>query len=397
MTKRESLLTTIGIILIAFNLRAPITAVGSIIKLIQEQYSLSAVAAGIITTLPLVAFAVVSPFVTRVSRRIGSGKLMTYGLLLIILGEIIRSYTNCTGLYLGTMLLGVGIAIGNVLIPSIIKSRFANKLGVMTSLYVSSMCIFAAVGAGASIPLAEGLDLGWNNALASWLLLALVTTLFWLPQIKYDQSAAKAIASTSTPTSTPTRSIWRSRTAWWVTLFMGVQSLIFYSLVAWLPTIIVAKGLSTSFSGSMALLFQLVAIPATLSIPIVCDRRASQRRIVIGVCAIYLLGMILFFFSDTTALITLSTTLMSLGMGGSISLSIAFIALRSNNAHKTSELSGMSQSAGYLLAALGPILLGFIYDRLHTWDYPIILLSILILLLALCGIFAGRDRNTEHS
>jgi len=393
MSKKEKTLIILGIIFISFNLRAPITAVGSLVNMIQAEYALSGGALGFITTLPLIAFAIVSPFVAKCSRKFGYGKSMLGGLFFIMAGEIIRSYTNSIGLFVGTAFLGIGIAIGNVLIPSIIKTKFPSNIGIMSSVYVSGMCIFAAVGAGISIPLAKGLNLGWKNSLASWLILTIITLFVWLPQLKSKQNTAPTTKNIIEGKST---SIWKSSTAWWVTLFMGTQSLLFYSLVAWLPTIIVSKGTSVSFSGNMAFLFQITAIPSTLIIPILCDKFTKQRGLVMFVCILYLSGMILFLFAESQIIILLSILFLALGMGGTISLSIAFISLRSPNAKKTSELSGMSQSGGYLLAAVGPILMGIIYDKLHTWTLPILIFCSLIVLIAFFGYFAGNNVLTEE-
>lgn len=376
----------LGILFISFNLRAPITAVGSVVEMIQNEYHLSNAAAGFITTLPLVAFAVVSPFVSTISEKIGHAKTMMLGLLLILGGEVCRSYTGALGLFAGTAIIGVGIAIGNVIIPGIIKLYFSEKVGFVTSIYTSGMCIFAAVGAGVSVPLAKGMNLGWKNTLCVWFFLTLVTIVIWLPQIREkSQSSSKAKGKTNGP------SIWKSPLAWWVTLFMGTQSLLFYSLVAWLPTIVTSKGLTEAFAGNMALLFQLMAIPATLVIPTLCDRLSDQRKLVYAVCVIYAAGMTLFLTMTAPAMITLAVVLMSIGMGGSISLSIAFISLRSPNSQRAAELSGMSQSAGYLFAALGPIVTGYIYDMKSTWSIPVTLFIILIVFLAFCGTFAGRN------
>ena len=155
-------------------------------------------------------------------------------------------------------------------------------------------------------------------------------------------------------------------------------------------TIIVSKGLSQAFSGNMALLFQLMAIPATLVIPTLCDKFKDQRILSVCVAVIYAVGMVLFLFAASPVLMTVSVILLSIGMGGSISLSIAFISLRSPNSHRAAELSGMSQSAGYLLAAIGPVITGFIFDLTSSWTIPIILFIGLIVLLAICGIFAGK-------
>lgn len=393
MNKKEKLLIILGIIFISFNLRAPITAVGSVVEMIKAEYMLSSGMAGFITTLPLLAFAIVSPFVSNFSQKLGYGRTMALGLVFILIGQLIRSYTNVLGLFIGTTLLGMGIAIGNVLIPSIIKLKFSDKVGMMTSIYTSSMCIFAAVGAGVSVPLAKGLNLGWKNSLASWFILTSITLLIWWPQFKVKN---KTNSVATVMEKSKSQSIWKSPVAWWVTLFMGTQSLLFYSLVAWLPTIIVSKGMSDSFAGTMALTFQLTAIPATLFIPILCDKFKTQRSLVIVTCFLYIIGMLLLLFGQTQIVFLLSVILMALGMGGSISLSIAFISLRSPNSVRASELSGMSQSAGYLLAAIGPILMGIIYDSFNSWSLPIIIFGGLIVFLAFCGWFAGNQILTQE-
>ena len=391
MKKSKALLILLGILFISFNLRAPITAVGSVVEMIQNEYNLTNASAGFITTLPLIAFAIVSPFVSSISSKIGHAKTMLIGLIFILAGIVLRSYTGAVGLFAGTAIIGVGIAIGNVIIPGIIKLYFSENVGFVTSIYTSGMCIFAAVGAGVSVPLAKGMNLGWKNTLAVWFFLTIVTIIIWLPQVKekaQSQSHLKEIKKGE--------SIWKSPLAWWVTLFMGTQSLLFYSLVAWLPTIVVSKGLTEAFAGNMALLFKLMAIPATLVIPTLCDKFDDQRKLSWAVCAIYASGMALFLFGKTPVLMTIAVVLMSIGMGGSISLSIAFISLRSPNSRRAAQLSGMSQSAGYLLAALGPIVTGFIYDLMSTWTIPVIIFIALIVFLAFCGSFAGRGMVREN-
>lgn len=393
MKKTAKILIILSIIFISFNLRAPITAVGSIIDLIKVEFNLTSGMAGFITTLPLIAFAVVSPFVSKISSKFGYGLTMLGGLFFIIAGELIRSYTNTFGLFAGTTLIGIGIAIGNVLIPSIIKLRFSKNVGIITSIYTTSMCIFAAVGSGASVPLALGLDFGWRNALAVWSILTLITVFIWLPQLKNSKDSMN---NQKTIKDIKGKSIWKSPLAWWVTLFMGTQSLLFYCLVAWLPSIITSKGMSPEFSGMMALLFQMVGLPATLLMPIVADRFKDQKMITTISSLIYLVGMSLLLVSNSTISIIISLIFVGLGMGGSISLSITFISLRSPNARKAAELSGMSQSAGYLLAATGPLLIGFIYDRTSSFTIPIVILIVCIIMLICFGLQASKNEVVEE-
>ena len=424
MTRQEKLIVVLGILFISFNLRAPITAVGSIVDMIQSDYALSSASAGFITTLPLIAFAVVSPFVSKLSNKYGHASTMMTGLIFILVGILCRSYLGLYGLFIGTAIIGVGIAIGNVIIPAIIKKHFSKRVGLVTSIYTSGMCIFAAVGAGVSVPLATGVDVGWKNSLAVWFVLAIVTIFIWSTQTRGERAAKKAnqefeanqakagqaaisadgqrskITRTSgaatTYTTEKSTSVWKSSLAWWVTLFMGTQSLIFYSLVAWLPTIITSKGLTVGFASSMALMFQLMAIPATLVIPIISDKLKNQKMLVLVVCMIYAIGMFLFLTGSTQAVLVAAILLMAIGMGGSISLSIAFISLRSPNSQKASELSGMAQSAGYLFAAAGPLVTGFIFDLKSSWTVPLVLFIALIGLLAFCGLFAGSDHTVQE-
>ena len=391
MKNSDKFLIIAGIVLISFNLRTPITAVGSVIDLIQAEYGLSAGVAGGITTLPLLMFAAVSPFIPKLSAKLGYGKTMALGLVFIALGEIVRSFTGLAGLFLGTGMIGAGIAVGNVLIPSIIKKNFPGKVGTMTGVYTSGMCIFAAVGAGTSVPMASGLGWGWANALVFWLILAIITFVIWLPQLRVEaeQPAAASDAKTS--------SIWKDRTAWAVTIFMGIQSLVFYTLVAWLPSIVMSKVPDANFAGTVAFIYQIVSIPATFALPIMCDKCTKQRGLAVAIAAIYIAGLVGLLYATSEMLIIGSVVLMALGMGGAISLAIAFISLRSPNAQRTSELSGMSQSAGYLLAAVGPMLIGSIFDATGSWTIPMLIFIVCMAVWAVTGLFAGDDVKTSEN
>lgn len=386
-------LVFLGIIFVSFNLRAPITSVGPVIDLIQIKYDLNSSMAGFITTLPLLAFAVVSPFVAKLNHKFGHGLTMFLGLFLIILGELIRSYTDIYGLFIGTTFIGIGIAIGNVLIPSVIKHKFKKNVGNVLSVYITSMCIFAALGSGLSIPMTE--IWGWNDSLAIWVILALVTLIIWFPQLKksgeYNNSDDLKIEE-----KMKSKSIWKSPLAWWVTLYMGTQSLLFYTLIAWIPSILLYKDFDAHFAGMMLLLFQLISLPATLLVPAIADKIKHQKLIATIIALIYFVGMVIFLFAISKLSVIISMIFLGLGMGGTISLAIGFISLRTPHAKKAAELSGMSQSAGYLFAALGPILIGFIYDLYKSWTIPIFVLIFLIILLIFLGLKAGKDEVTHH-
>ncbi|MEG0371052.1 MAG: MFS transporter [Clostridium sp.] len=396
MTSSKKILIILGLVFISFNLRAPITSVGSIVNLIQEDLQISSSIAGFITTLPLIAFAVFSPFVSKISNIYGPGLTMLSGLILIIIGEFTRSYTNLLGLFIGTSLIGIGISIGNVLIPSIIKLRFPGNVGIMSSVYTTSMGIFAAIGSGISVPLAKGLSLGWRNTLAVYIVLAVITIFVWLPQVNINKMSIKEISKEDISTPTPSRSIFKSKLAWSVTSFMGIQSLLYYSLVAWLPTIVMSKGMSPNFAGIMALLMQLASIVATLLIPIIADRYNDQRIITTISSSTYLVGIILLLFGNTQIIFILSIICIGLGVGGSISLAITFISLRCENAKRAAELSGMSQSVGYLFASFAPMLFGYIFDITLSWTIPLLLFIITNIFLIIFGLKAGKNQLIEE-
>lgn len=387
------LIIFLGIIFVSFNLRAPITSVGPVIDLIQAQYNLNSSMAGFITTLPLLAFAIFSPFVAKINHKIGHGLTMFAGLLLIIIGELVRSYTNVYGLFIGTISIGIGIAIGNVLIPSVIKHKFEKNVGSIISIYITGMCIFAALGSGLSIPATE--IFGWNTSLAIWVILALLALVIWLPQLRKSENYNNS-DDLKLEEIMQSKSIWKSPLAWWVTLYMGTQSLLFYTLITWIPSILIFKDFDSHFSGMMLLLFQLVGLPATLIVPIIADKIKHQKFIATIISLIYLLGIVTLLFAQSTFSVILSMIFIGFGTGGAISLAIGFISLRTPHVKKAAELSGMSQSAGYLFAAVGPILIGFIFDVTKSWTNALLVLIALILLLILFGLKAGRDELTHY-
>ena len=370
--------------LVSFNLRTPMTSVGPVMDLIQTEYGMSAGMAGLITTLPLIMFGAASPFVPAVNRRLGYSRTMCIAIASIIAGELLRNLMELTGLFAGTALIGIGIGIGNVLLPGYVRSRSPEKAGVLTGLYTAGMCAFSAVGAGLCVPLSDGMGLGWRGALTVWISVAVLALIVWTPAALKggDTPAGRAKGSVS---------VWRYGTAWWVTLFMGTQSLVFYTLVTWLPTMVMAKGFDASFAGNMALIYQVVAIPTSLLIPVACSRVRDQRGIILLICAWYISGFGLFLASDSSAAIAAASALMALAMGGGIGASLALISLRSPGPARTDELSGMAQSAGFLIAAVGPVLNGAIRDASGAWSAPVFALLATTVVFGVFGWFASRD------
>lgn len=403
-----------AIIAISFSLRAPITSIGSLAGLIREDLGVSNGFVGFITTLPLIAFAVCSPFVSKVSDRLGIGKTMLAGLIAIVAGGVLRAYTGTAGLLLGTALIGVGISSANVLIPSIVKLKFPERIGIVTSVYITSMAAFASIGAGVSYPLANA-GLGWGSASAVWAGTALLAVFAWFPQRKLgahseiiaeqtkpgtssSDSAAKpqdrgSETRNGTVGTNKRNNIWKSSLAWYITLYFGIQSFNFYSLTAWVPSILQGYGMTPDMAGFMALWFQLIGIPSSFITPILAARVKNQKIIVTGACIAYILGIGMLAVFHSAPVVMIALLLLSNGGAASFSWAMVMISLKTADAGEAIELSGMSQSVGYLLAAIGPTLCGVIFDVSKTWSPVLALFLGITAGMAVAGILAAKKEK----
>ncbi|WP_413056589.1 CynX/NimT family MFS transporter [Sporosarcina sp. 179-K 3D1 HS] len=377
----------IGIVCIASTLRSPLTSVGPIIEQIREGTGISNLLAGFLTTIPLLAFAIISPFVPKISRRFGLEKALFFSLCLLLSGTIIRSLGTTSLLLIGTFLIGIAIAFGNVLLPSLLKLSFPLHVGLMTGIYSMSMNISATLASGVAVPIATETRFGWQGALGVWGILAFIAVLVWLPQLRHNQNRAMPTTKKTMSKDTP---LWRSPIAWSVTFFMGLQSLLFYTTSAWMPEVLKSDGLSAYRAGWMLSLLQFAQLPMTFIIPILADKMKNQRVIVLGVVTLYVLGYggVLVGGSAFTPLWMI---LIGVAGGASFGLAMMFFTLRTHTPQQAAELSGMAQSLGYALAAVGPVLFGSLHDVTGAWILPMTTLFIFIFLLLISGLNAGKD------
>lgn len=379
----------IGILLVAANLRAPITALSPLLSYVRVDLPLSNTMTGFLTTLPLLAFAGLSPFVSRLARRWGMEFIVFFAACLMVVGSLIRPFGGIPLLLFGTFLIGLAIAVGNVLLPSLIKKEFPFKMGLMTGMYSISMNVCAMLASGISVPIAVNSGFGWQGALVVWSVFAIIALLFWLPQLKYNQkSLPQAVAQK------PRQSIWRSPLAWKITIFMGMQSTLFYVMVAWLPSILISQGMASTQAGFMLSLFQLGIIPFTFIVPIIASKMKSQRPIVIIMTVLLLVGTAgLIFGAGDVWLVGPSVFMMGVASGTAFSVCMMFFSLRTSTATEATDLSGMAQSVGYLLAAAGPTLFGALHDLTDSYTVPLAIIVVAALLLFIMGMGAGRDKK----
>ncbi|MNI04588.1 putative transporter YycB [compost metagenome] len=379
----------VGIIFIAANLRAPLTSVGPLVSLIRENVHISNTLAGLITTVPLIAFALLSPFVPKLGRRYGVERIMLISLIFLAIGIAVRSLSGAVTLYVGTAVLGFAITICNVLLPSLIKREFPQQMGTMTGVYSVSMNLCGAIASGISVPLAVGAGLNWQGALGVWGILSVISILFWAPQLKAPAKSA-AVAGSSAGNKHQVN-IWRSPLAWQVTLFMGLQSTIFYVLVAWLPEILKDQGISSSQSGWFLSVLIMASLPFAFIVPVIAGRMSNQRLLVVITTILLLIGTLGLLYGSIH-LVLFWAIILGMGAGFAFGLSMMFFGLRTRSAHQAAELSGMAQSIGYLLAAMGPALIGYLHDATHSWSVPLLILVGASALLCLVGLGAARNQ-----
>ncbi|EBP8196924.1 CynX/NimT family MFS transporter [Salmonella enterica] len=382
---KQGALLIAGILMIATTLRVTFTGAAPLLETIRSDYGLSTAQTGLLTTLPLLAFALVSPLAAGIARRFGMERSLFAAMLLICAGIALRSLPSAALLFAGTAIIGCGIALGNVLLPGLIKRDFSQHVARLTGVYSLTMGAAAALGSALVVPLALH-GFGWRGALLMLMLFPLLAFLIWLPQWRTTRSA-----NLSSSRALHERGIWRSPLAWQVTLFLGLNSLIYYVIIGWLPTILISHGYSEAQAGSLHGLLQLATAAPGLAIPLILHRFNDQRWIAALVSLLCAVGAAGLWFVPGQAIIW--TLLFGFGSGATMILGLTFIGLRASSAHQAAALSGMAQSVGYLLAACGPPVMGKLHDASGSWYLPLSGVTVLAIIMAIFGLYAGRDRE----
>lgn len=382
----------IGILLVASNLRASITAVGPVLDQARAGADLSAIEASALISVPLLAFAAFSPVMPGIAVRFGLERTIGGSLILLAAGIVARSIPGDAFLWAGTLALGVAIAAINVLLPSVLKRDFPREIGRLTGVYSAVQSAFAAIAAGIAVPIAGISDDGWRIAYGVWAGLALIAFAVFAPQMRRPGAVTVELRAVQVAEEPPRgRSPWTQALAWQVTVFMGLQSTIFYVVITWMPAIEQSVGIDAFTAGWHQSAFQVFGITGTLTAAWMLHKWQRDQRIVVSIYSLSsLLGI-------TGILVNPHITLLWLAMigfaqGGLIVLALALFGLRTSNHRAAASLSGMAQSIGYLLAAVGPLMIGAIHGATGDWTLPLVVLLGVVALQFVCGVLASRNR-----
>ncbi|GAA0382825.1 MFS transporter [Acrocarpospora corrugata] len=376
-----------GFVLAALNLRPALAGLSPLLGEIMDDLALGPAAGGAITTVMVVCLGLLGPVAPVLSTRFGLDRALLVGLAVLAAGAVLRSSDGLFGLYGGAVLVGTAIAIMNVVMPGLVKQHFPTKIGLFTGLYVSCLVTGAATASAIAVPLAD--QYGWRIAAGSTALLAVLAALVWIPQ------AARPVPVAPTGPR-PFRRLLRSRVTWYVTLFMGFQSMSFYIMLAWLPTIFQDAGLPADQAGYLLSLTNLMQIAATLSVPILAGRVRSQAPHVTAAAVLTVAGYLGVLLAPAT-LPWLWMSILGVGQGASIALALLIITLRAPDPASVTALSAIAQSCGYLLAALGPFVIGLLNQLTGGWTWPLVAgLGVCVIQLVF-GLIAGRPVETARA
>ncbi|MEX6013650.1 CynX/NimT family MFS transporter [Mammaliicoccus sciuri] len=384
--KKQSLILFIGILLIGARLRAPITSVGIALPSIKDTLNLSNTSVSLITIIPLLSFAVISLFAAKISHKFGLERTVFGALILICIGIALRAITGVSWLYVGTILIGVGIAFGNVLTPGIIKMNFPLRIGIMTGYYTVVMNIFGSVSSYVTAPLVKHFN--YNIAISLIGIVTFIGIITWSFQLnKHD-----TVNSSQTTTNI---NVWKSPLSWQITLLMGGQSMIFYSLINWLPEFLLSHGTPINEAGIYLSILQLAIIPLTFVTSIFAEKMKNQVLITFVTGLLFVLGILMLMLQPNWAF--LGIILIGVASGLAFGLVNTFFGLRTENGLTAAKLSGMSQSVGYLFAAIGPLLFGILHDATNSWNMSFGILLVTSIIIMIIGSRAGRNITIEQT
>jgi CP family cyanate transporter-like MFS transporter len=367
--------------LVAVNLRPAVASIGPLVTDVRDGLRLSGVSISVLTSLPVVCFGALAPLGPWLTRRVGMARAVAVFCAAIGAGLVIRIGPDAATMFLGTLVAAGAIAALNVLLPALIKRDFPQHTGVMMGLYTLALTGSAAIAAGLTVPLTHAIGHGWRGGLGIWAALAAIALLMWLPELRAAGSDAVEVVAP--------RGMLRDRIAWMVTIYFGFQSLSFYAVLTWLPTLFQDHGLSEGHAGALLSVSAAVQAPVALGLPALAIRLRTQTPLLIGSVLLTGGGLLALLIAPMAAPY-LWVIILGIGQGASFPLGLTLMVLRTRTPAATQALSSMSQGFGYLIAAGGPLLAGLLHSVTGHWTVPLAVLIALLAPQAIAGFAVAR-------
>ncbi|MGA5703701.1 MFS transporter [Peterkaempfera bronchialis] len=391
--RRLRLLLAAAVVAAAFNLRPAVTSLGPLLERVRDGLGMSATVAGLLTAVPSLCFAVFGLAAPGLARRIGPAAVVTAGMGAITAGLAARAFAGNTAVFLLLSALALaGIAVSNVLMPVIVKRYFPDRVGPMIGLYSMALSAGTAVAAAVTVPLTSAVGGSWRAGLGIWAAAAAIALVLWLAALAADRGGNPA-ASRETAGGAPALRILRSRTAWALAIFFGLQATGAYATMGWLPQIYQDAGISAGESGVLLAVTMVISVPVSFALPSLAAARGDQRLFVVVLGCFGLAGY------AGLALAPAGAPWLWAVLAGLANccfpLAITMIGLRARSAVGVAKLSAFSQSLGYLISIPGPVLVGALYQGTGSWYVPIGLLAALLVPQMAAGVLAGRARHIE--
>ncbi|NIZ00609.1 CynX/NimT family MFS transporter [Thalassospira lucentensis] len=375
----------IAILLLAANMRGSIVGLGPLAEIIGNDLALSGTQLGLLTTLPVLSFGVLSIFAPRLGQRFGLEATLLAMLLFIAIGQGLRATGAYGIMVVGTIILGAAIAVLNVLTPSLVRRSFPARVALVTALYTFTMSTGATIAAFSAIPIRNAADGDWRWSLGVWAVFAAIAFVCWLPMLRYRHKAV-------VPSNLVKISLWKNVEAWWLALFFGCQSLMFYTGTAWIAKVFIDQGMSEGEAATLLTLFNVFGIPAAFGAPLIYSKFRNKKLAMLCLHIPLMIAVPGFVFA-TTSFPYVWAVCLGLGQGSMISIALTLVGMRGADPQTSARLSGMAQSVGYLFAAIGPVLFGALHDLLGDWQVALWFLFVVVAVQIFAAMRAGSPEK----
>ncbi|WP_153392277.1 CynX/NimT family MFS transporter [Chryseobacterium vaccae] len=385
------IINVLVVILVSSNLRSPIISVAPVLGDIRDAMKLDNFQVSLLTSIPLFMFATCSVLVSRFSHQFSISRFLMYSLIILSFGLFLRITGSVWMLFLGSVFIGLGICIGNVVTPGYVKNNFPKQIGLMTGIFAVAMNLTAALASGFSVKIGEWTGFGWRGSLGIWLVIAGLGLFVLILELIFNK---KNPDQTKAALSNSDFNMFKSAQAWNISIFMGLQSLFYYCMVAWLPSFLSDYHMQGDSTGWVLFVIQITMIPITFCSPIIANKMKDQRILIVLICVLMLISTMMFAWLQSQW-IYVNAVIIGISNGLSFSLSILFFSTRTKSSANAVKISGMAQSVGYLIAAFGPPVFGKLHDWDVSWKSSFYFLSFAVVLMFYFGMKAARHKYVE--